>query len=218
VPAGGTLTFGGPNQVYLISSSLLLQPNRTYQGQGTIRMNASSTPHTAIAMLAYNASNYTTISGITFDANGVGGGLQVAVGGAAATPANTFQLTYAVFRNTNASPTGPWDGALYAPVGLINSQIMNNQVVNCAYGMYLTNLNSVTISNNFFQAVHYGDAISIVFSPAPFAYGQGIQISQNAGQHLGRQSSSRAVSGGAAVSTPARDKIYRRDADESLAG
>jgi parallel beta-helix repeat protein len=185
-PIGGTLTFGGSNQTYLISSRLVLLPNRIYQGQGTIRMNSNATPHIAIAMLAYNAANGTTISGITFDANGVGGGLQVGVNGAAAIPADGLQLNHVVFRNTSASPTGPWDGALYVPVGLTNSQITNNQIVNCGYGLYLADLNAVTISNNYFQQIHYGDAISVVFNAAPFAYGQNIVISQNTGQHLGR--------------------------------
>lgn len=185
-PAGGTLTFGTSNKVFLISSRLVFQPNRIYQGQGTIRMKSGTAPHTAIAKLSYNAANNTTINGITFDANEVGGGLQIGVDGASAIPASGVQLNQLVFRNTSSSPTGPWDGAVYAPVGLISSQITNNQIVNCGYGIYLADLNAVTISNNYFQGVHYGDAISVVFNAAPFAYGQGILISQNTGQHLGR--------------------------------
>lgn len=185
-PAGGTLTFGTSNKVFLISSRLVLQPNRIYQGQGTIRMKSGTAPHTAIAKLSYNAANNTTINGITFDANEVGGALQIGVDGGSAIPASGVQLNHLVFRNTSSSPTGPWDGAIYAPVGLITSEITNNQIVNCGYGIYLADLNSVTISNNYFQGVHYGDAISVVFNSAPFAYGQGILISQNTGQHLGR--------------------------------
>ncbi len=41
-PAGGTLTFGTSNKVFLISSRLILQPNRIYQGQGTIRMKSGT--------------------------------------------------------------------------------------------------------------------------------------------------------------------------------
>ena len=132
-PAGGTLTFGTSNKVFMISSRLILQPNRIYQGQGTIRMKSGTAPHTAIAKLSYNAANNTTINGITFDANEVGGALQIGVDGAAAIPASGVQLSHLVFRNTSSSPTGPWDGAVYAPVGLINSQITNNQIVNCGH-------------------------------------------------------------------------------------
>ena len=186
VAPGTILTFGGPNQVFLISSRLVLRPNMIYQGQGTVRMSASAPPHTAIAMLTYNNSNNTTIRGITFDANGVGGGLQIAVNGAGAIPADSVVLDHLIFRNTTSAPQGAWDGAVYDSVGLTNSQITNNQVMNCAIGMYLTDPNAVTISNNLFQDVHIGDAIQIVFSPAPFTYGQAISITQNTGQHLGR--------------------------------
>ena len=185
-PTGTTLTFGGPSQVYLISSRLVFQPGRTYSGQGTIRMKSSAPSHTAVAKLSYGASSQVTISGITFDANGIGGGLQLAVDGAGAIPANSITINHTVFRNTTSSPAGPWDAAIYDPVGLTNSQVTNNQVINCGMGMYLTDLNAVTISANTFQGVDYGDAISVTFNPATFLYGQAIQISQNTGQHLGR--------------------------------
>lgn len=201
VASGTTLTFGGPNQVYMLSSRLILQPNMTYQGQGTLRMLSGSAPHTAIAKLSYGAADHTTVSGITFDANGVGGGLQVAVDGLSAIPSTGLLVDHVVFRNTTSTPNGPWDGAVYSPVGLISSQITNNQIVNCAYGMYVANPNSVTISNNFFQNVHMGDAIDIVFSPATFTYGQNIQISQNTGQHLGRMAIELWPNGGNSVQT-----------------
>lgn len=185
-PMGTTLRFGGPSQVYLISSRLVFQPGRIYSGQGTIRMNSAAVPHTAVAKLSYGASNQVTISGITFDANGVGGGLQLAVDGGGSIPADSVIIDHVMIRNTSAAPAGPWDGAIYDPVGLTNSQITNNQVLNCALGMYLSNLNNVQISTNYFQGIHFGDAISITFAPVPFAYGQGIQISQNSGQHMGR--------------------------------
>jgi len=126
----------------------------------------------------------------------VGGALQLAVDGGASIPADSVQINHAMFRNTSSTPAGPWDGALYDPVGLTNSQITNNQVMNCAFGMYLTNLNNVTIASNYFQGVDLGDAISITFSAAPFTYGQGIQISQNSGQHLGRMAIELWPSGG----------------------
>jgi len=195
-PAGATLTFGGPTQVYLISSRLTLQPGRTYSGQGTIRMNSSATPHIAVAKLSYGAATQVTISGITFDANGVGGGLQLAVDGAGAIPASSIVINQVTIRNTTTSPAGPWDAAIYDPVGLTSSQITNSQVINCGLGMYLTDLNSVTISGNSFQSVDYGDAISVTFSAAPFIYGQKIQITQNVGQHLGRMAVELWPSGG----------------------
>jgi nitrous oxidase accessory protein NosD len=206
-PTGATLTFGGPSQVYLISSRLVFQPGRTYSGQGTIRMKSSATPHTAVAKLSYGASSQVAIIGITFDANGVGGGLQMAVDGAAAIPANSVTINHVVFRNTTSSPAGPWDAAIYDPVGLTNSQITSNQVINCGMGMYFTNLNSVTISGNTFQGVDYGDAISVTFSPATFLYGQGIQILQNTGQHLGRMGVELWPSGGNVAQTSAVEGV-----------
>jgi len=185
-PLSGTLTFGGPSQVYSISSRLVFQPGRTYSGQGTIRMNSAAPAHTAVAKLSYGAASQVTISGITFDANGVGGGLQFAVDGGGSIPATALQINGVLIRNTSSSPAGPWDGAIYDPVGLTNSRITNNRVINCGLGMYFNNLNTVTISSNSFQGVELGDAIQIVFSPVPFVYGQGIQITQNTGQHLGR--------------------------------
>jgi len=202
-PTGGTLTFGGPSQVYVISSRLVFQPGRTYSGQGTIRMKSSAAPHTAVAKLSYGASSQVVIIGITFDANGVGGGLQIAVDGAAAIPANAVTINHVVFRNTTSSPAGAWDAAIYDPVGLTNSQITNSQVTHCGMGIYLTNLNSVTISGNNFEGVDYGDAISVTFSPAAFLYGQGIQILQNTGQHLGRMGVELWPSGGNVAQTSA---------------
>jgi len=184
--AGSVLTFGGPGNVYLISARLIFLPGRAYQGQGTIRMNPATASHTAIAKLSYGAANQVSISGITFDANGVGGGLQLAVDGGGAIPADSVTISNAIFRNTTQYPAGPWDSAIYAPVGLTNAEIANNQIVNCGEGIYLGDLNNVTISGNSFQRVHAGDAISVTFSPAPFVYGHKIQITQNNGQHLGR--------------------------------
>ena len=185
-PASGTLTFGSPGNVYLISARLVFLPNRIYEGNSTIRMNSSTVPHTAIAKLAYGAANSVSFSGLTFDANGVGGGIQIAVDGAGAIPADSFTLANTVIRNTTASPAGPWDSAVYAPVGLTHSSIISNHVSNCAIGFSLTNLNSVNIWNNSFTGIAVGDAISVTFNPAPFAYGSAIRINGNTGQHLGR--------------------------------
>lgn len=185
-PPGATLNFGGPKQIYLLSRRLLFQPNRIYQGQATLRMSPAAPAHTAIGKFAYTAANNITISGLTFDANGVGGGLQIAVDGAAAVPAVSIQISNSTFRNTTQSPSGPWDGAIFDPVGLLNSQIVQNQIINCSYGIYITNPGGLTISDNTFQTVHRGDAISITYAPAPFAYGVNVQILRNSGQHLGR--------------------------------
>lgn len=185
-PPGATLTFGGPSQVYLISSRLVFQPGRIYTGQGTIRMSSAAPAHTAVAKFAYNASTYFTLSGITLDANGIGGGLQLAVDGGGAIPADSLLIDHVVIRNTTHSPAGPWDGAVYDPVGMTNAIISNSSVINCGLGMYFNSIKNVTITNNSFQGVDLGDAILIVFSPVPFAYGTGIHITQNSGQHLGR--------------------------------
>ena len=186
IPAGSTLTFGGPSKIYLISSRLVFQPNRSYSGPGTLLMSRSAPQHTGIVKLAYGAGDNITISGLTFDGNGVGGALHIAVDGQTAIPSTNVQILSNIFRNTTPAPTGPWDGAIYDPVGLVNSQIVGNQVVNCGYGFYIADPNVVAITDNTFQTVHNGDAISVVFSPAPFVYGQGLQILRNAGQHLGR--------------------------------
>lgn len=202
-PTGGTLIFGGPKNIYLISSRLVFQPGRTYSGQGTIRMASSAPPHTAIAKLSYGAATQVTITGLTFDANGVGGALQLAVDGAAAIPASSIQINHVIFRNTTSAPAGSWDAAIYDPVGLTNSQINNNQMINCGMGMYLTDLNAVAITGNRFEGVDFGDAISVTFSAATFPYGQGIQISQNTGQHLGRMGVELWPSGGNVAQTSA---------------
>ncbi len=183
---GGSLNFGGLNKTYLISSRLTLQPNVTYTGKATIRMSSYAPAHTAIAKLVYGASSNVTINGLTFDANGVGGGIQIAVDGTNAIPASNLIITQSIFRNTTSYPNGPWDSAIYDPVGLVNSQITNNQIINCGGGIYITNGQNIVISDNKFQTVHQMDAIYLLFSAAPFQYGQGIQVLRNTGQHLGR--------------------------------
>jgi len=200
-PPGGTLTFGSAGNVYLISARLVFQPNRTYQGQSTILMSSGVPAHTAIAKLAYGAANSVTFSGLTFDANGVGGGIQIAVDGGASLPASNFNLQNTVIRNATASPAGPWDGAVYAPVGLINSTISNNRISNCGYGITVTDLNTVVIANNRFEGISLGDAVMVVFSPAAFVYGRGIQITGNTGQHLGRMGIELWPSGGNTAQT-----------------
>lgn len=200
-PPGGSLTFGSAGNTYLISARLVFQPNRTYQGQSTILMSSSAPAHTAIAMLAYAASNNVTFTGLTFDANGVGGAIQVAVNGGTGIAATNFSLQNTVIRNATASPAGPWDGALYTPVGLIHATISNNQITNCGYGFSLTDLGDTVISNNRFEAIGIGDAIQVVFSPAPFAYGTGIKITGNSGQHLGRMGVELWPSGGNVAQT-----------------
>ena len=186
IPAGQTLLFGKASNTYLISSRLILKPNRTYRGAGTILMSSSAPAHTGMVKLPYSAAYNVTISGISFDANGVGGGIQIAVDGGGAVPATGITLQNTVIRNTNASPAGPWDSAVYAPVGLIFSSISNNQIVNCAVGFSVTNASNLNIFNNSFQSIAVGDAIQIVFIPAPFTYGKKIQIRGNSGQQLGR--------------------------------
>ena len=51
----------------------------------------------AMVFAISGASSQVTISGITFDANGVGGGLQLAVDGAAAIPANSITINQCNF-------------------------------------------------------------------------------------------------------------------------
>jgi parallel beta-helix repeat protein len=201
IPAGSTVDFGGPNKTYLISSRLVLQPNHTYSGSATLLMSKSAPQHTGIVKVPYGAGDNITISGLTFDGNGVGGALHIAVDGGITVPSNGVQIMNNVFRNTTPFPTGPWDGAIYDPVGLVNSQISGNEIINCGYGIYVTNANSLTISGNTFQTVHNGDAISLIFSPAPFQYGQGIQIVHNTGQHLGRMAIELWPNGGNMVQT-----------------
>ena len=164
-------------------------------------MSSSAPAHTAIAMLAYAASNNVTFTGLTFDANGVGGAIQVAVNGGTGIAATNFSLQNTVIRNATASPAGPWDGALYTPVGLIHATSITIQITNCGYGFSLTDLGDTVISNNRFEAIGIGDAIQVVFSPAPFAYGTGIKITGNSGQHLKRMGVELWPSGGNVAQT-----------------
>jgi len=186
-PPGATLNFGGPNRQFLVSGTLVFQPNRKYQGQNaTIVMNPQSPAHPPIAKLEYGLSDNVTITGLVFDGNGVAGGLQINVDGATALPTSNLQLTYNIFRNTTPTPGGSWEGALFVSSGLVNSVIANNQIINCGSGISITNPNNVVVSDNSFERLHLGNAISMTFYPAPFAYGQGIQVLRNTGQHLSR--------------------------------
>src|SRR5262249_49062226 len=143
---------------YLISSRLTLKPNVTYTGKGTIKMSPYAPAHTAIAKLVYGNASNVTINGLTFDSNGVGGGLQIAVDGINSIPATNIVITQSIFRNATSMPNGPWDTAIYDPVGLVNSQITSNQFVNCGGGILVTNAQNVTIADNKFQTIHQMDA------------------------------------------------------------
>jgi parallel beta-helix repeat protein len=186
VPQGSVLDFGGSNKIYLIRSSLTLQPNVTYQGRATVLMSAQAPAHTGILQLLYGQSDNVTINGLTFDANGVGGILQMAINGLGAIPVNNAQIIYNTFRNATMSPAGGWDGAIYDPVGITNSRIAFNSIVNCGSGISLVNPNQTSVTDNDFYTVSHADAIFMMFSTAPFAFGQGLDISRNRGEHLGR--------------------------------
>ena len=187
VPSGATLTFGGPKKTFLIGGTLVFQPNRKYQGQNSaIVMNKQVLGHPPIAKLKYGLSDNVTITGLVFDGNGVAAGLQINVDGSTAIPVSNLQVTYDIFRNTTASPAGAWEGALFINGGLMNSVIANNQVINCGSGISIVNPNNVVVSDNSFETINVGNAISMTFYPAPFSYGQGIQVLRNTGHHLGR--------------------------------
>lgn len=186
-PSGAILNFGGSSKRYLIGGPLIFQPNRKYQGQNAaILMSPSAMGHPPIAKTEYMQSDNVTITGLIFDGNNAASGLQINVDGLSNVPANNVQLTFNIFRNTTPSPMGNWEGALWVSGGLTNSAVSNNQIANCGSGITILNPNNVVVADNSFDTIHNGNAISVMLYPAPFSYGQGLQILRNTGQHLGR--------------------------------
>jgi len=183
---GATLNFGGTTFTYLISSTLVLAPGVNYTGTATILMKASATPGTPMMVLNYGRTDNTTITGITLNASGVGGGVLISVNGLWYTPARNVTIANVIFRNTRAHPTGAGDDAIYDPVGLQNSVIAGNSFFNCGGGINVADAANLYITNNRFDTITQDDAIFLVFPANPFSYGNGITISGNTGRNLSR--------------------------------
>ena len=185
-PRGAVLDFGAGDKVYMISRQLVLKPEVHYAGAAIIRMSRNAPVGTQIAVLRYGSANNVSIDGLTFDSNGVGGGIAIDVLGGADTPAMNLSIHGVTFRNTLAPARGAYDAAIYDPVGLMNGTIADNKFIHCGSGVSLGNADHVRIAGNRFEDISSGDAIFVTFSPNAGWAGHGLEISSNTGTHLGR--------------------------------
>jgi len=201
LPTNAVLDFGGASFTYLISRPLTLHPNSAYTGAATIKMS-SSAPVTPIAILAYGQASNVTIDGLTFDGNGVAGGINIDVGGGASIPADNIRITNSTFRNTPARPTGGGEDAIYDPVGILNSVIQGNSFINCGGGILLADAGNLQILNNNFDTITQDDAIYLLFPANPIPYGSQIVVSGNQGKNLARMAVEFWGPGGDAVDGP----------------
>lgn len=186
LPLGATLDFGSAMKTYQISRRLTLKPGCNYGGRATIRMSGAAPLYTQIAVLKYQATDNVKIDGLTFDSNGMGGGLMIAVDGGGSIPARNVSVTNATFRNTIAQLRGDYDGAIFNPVGWDGGSISNNTFLNCGGGVSITNANNLAIADNSFTAIKVADAIFLLFKTASFDFGKQLQIVRNRGSNLGR--------------------------------
>jgi hypothetical protein len=149
-------------------------------------MASWAAPGTQMIVLKHDAADHVTIQGLTFDANGVGGGLAMSVDGGSGEPATSIRLINNTFRNTLAVTRGPYDSAIYNPVGITHSIIQGNLFVNCGGGISITNAEDIQIIDNAFDGITSDNAIFINFVKAPFAFGHAIRILRNTGTGLSR--------------------------------
>ena len=201
LPSGGVLDFGS-GKTYLISQSLILRPNASYIGASTIRMSGSARPGTQIAILQYAMSDNVSITGLTLDGNGIGGGISIAINGGGSVPAQNLQITHVTFMNTNPHPSGGGDDAIYDPVGITNSLIADDLFVNCGGGILLADPGNLTITRNEFDSILQDDAIYLLFPQNPFPYGSGLVVSYNHGTQIGRIAIEMWGPGGSVVQGP----------------
>ena len=185
-PAGGTLYFGDRTRIYLISRQLVLRPNLRYTGSATIRMAAGVARGTQLAVLRYGQADNVVIEGLTLDANGVGGGLAIDVQGNGGQPARHVTVMGVTFLHTIASIRGPYDSAIYDPVGLQDAEVTRNLFEDCGSGISIVNADRVVVSDNQFHDIHRGDAVFLTFSPGGNWAGHDLKILRNTGRHLGR--------------------------------
>jgi hypothetical protein len=201
LPSGAVLDFGS-GKTYLVSQSLILKPNAAYTGASTIRMSGSARPGTQIAILQYEMSDNVSISGLTLDANGIGGGISLAINGGGSVPAQNIQITHVTFMNTNPHPSGGGDDAIYDPVGISNALIADDLFVNCGGGILLSDPGNLSIVRNEFDNIFQDDAIYLLFPQNPFPYGAGLVVSANHGKQIARIAIEMWGPGGSVVQAP----------------
>ncbi len=182
---GDTIYFGAGT--YLISKTLSLKSTRNYIGVSGSVLLMSPTAATGTAMMALNAGqdHDVTVRGLTFNANDVGGGLQISVNGGNSTPAKNMNIVGNTFENTFWSNAHPYESAIYDPVGMQNILISKNTFIHDGGGICATDPNQLRITSNVFNSIS-GDAIFIPIFQAPFNYGSGIVVSSNVGQDIHR--------------------------------
>jgi hypothetical protein len=184
VPLNATLDFGS-GKTYLIGHTVDLSPNRTYKGTSTLKLSPNAIPGSAIARFPYGEAENATVSGLTFDGSGIGALLRLASDGISGIPARNLKILNCSFRNSRPGGNQS-DAALYAPVGLQNSEISGNRFFSCSTCILVNNPNYVTISNNDIDTVTGGNAISINVYDLSFEYGNGLVISGNTGRNFSR--------------------------------
>jgi nitrous oxidase accessory protein NosD len=180
---GAVIDFGSGR--FHIKRTLKLKANRTYTGSATIQMDARTAPGSPVAIVDASESNDLAIEGLDLDGSGVGGILLLTVNGSAV-PARNIVIRRNTFRNSNPKPWHSAQAALYLPVGAERSIISENAFVHVGDGLSLGNLDRCEIRANTFDGVLQGNAISVIFSKAPFPRGSGVTISGNTGRNLAR--------------------------------
>jgi nitrous oxidase accessory protein NosD len=180
---GAVIDFGSGH--FRIKRTLKLKANRTYKGPAIVQMDARATPGSPVAIVDASESHNLSIEGLDLDGSGVGGILLLTVNGSAA-PARNVVIRRNTFRNSNPKPWSAAQAALYLPVGAERSIISENVFIHVGDGMALANLDHCEIRANTFDGVLQGNAISVLFSEAPFPRGSGVTISGNSGRNLVR--------------------------------
>lgn len=189
-PVGVTFTFSG--KTCAVSGSITWKAGLNYVGPGGLKMLGTSTPGTVLTKLLYGASNNTVFNGLTFNGNGIGGLLQIGVGGSNTIANINIRITNNTFQNCITTPAGGFDGAIFDPVSLQNSIIDNNLIDSCANGIQIFNAGELTVSRNKFRnltnAASGGSAIYLVYNNAivTTTFGRGIVINNNTADGMAR--------------------------------
>jgi len=200
--AGDTIHFS--TGVFDISSTLTFLPGRTYSGDpgATLHMSSSAVGGSPIAMTTYGSDSNITIQGLTFNANGIGGGINMSIDGGTSVAATNVVIQNCTFENTMAAPAGGWDWAIYTNTGIQNSRINNDTFTNDGGGIYAANPNNFSASSNSFTNILSQDAIFVPINARSFTYGNGIVLSNNTGTGLRRMAVELWGGGGNAPQSP----------------